>query len=116
MKIIPYLYNDGSLFVTDGKVDATVNVTMLHARTIAEQVTITEIASNNPYTGIIEVKQGKIDFSVYQVTGKSLLHSVNLTSKAFTKSIFGNFGMYFVTISILLFAFSTAICLVVYRR
>ena len=105
----PVSLYDGSLFVTDGKVDSTANVTMLHARTIAEQVTITEIANSNPYTGIIEVKQGKFDFSIYQVTGKSLLHSVNLTSKAFTKSIFGDFGMYFVTISILLFAFSTAI-------
>ena len=43
------------------------------------------------------------------VTGRSLLHSVPLTTKAFTQGLFGDFGQYIVSIGLLLFAFSTAI-------
>jgi alanine or glycine:cation symporter, AGCS family len=41
--------------------------------------------------------------------GKSLLHSAPLTTEAFARSWFGNWGRYIVTIGLLLFAFSTAI-------
>jgi AGCS family alanine or glycine:cation symporter len=43
------------------------------------------------------------------IEGKSLIHSAPLTAVAFTKSWFGNFGQYIVSIGLLLFAFSTAI-------
>ncbi len=38
-----------------------------------------------------------------------MLLGADLTGKAFTKSIFGNFGQYIVAIGLLLFAFSTVI-------
>ena len=43
------------------------------------------------------------------VEGNSLLIGADLTGKAFTRSIFGEYGQYIVAIGLLLFAFSTAI-------
>jgi AGCS family alanine or glycine:cation symporter len=43
------------------------------------------------------------------VSGKSLVHSAKLTTIAFTRGFFGDFGQYIVSIGLLLFAFSTAI-------
>jgi AGCS family alanine or glycine:cation symporter len=47
----------------------------------------------------------------YNVTfrGNSLIHSAPLTTAAFSKSFFGDFGKYIVSIGLLLFAFSTSI-------
>ena len=42
-------------------------------------------------------------------SGKSLVHSAPLTAVAFTRSFFGEYGKYIVSIGLLLFAFSTAI-------
>ena len=44
-----------------------------------------------------------------KVHGKSLIHSAELTTKAFTRGFFGDMGQYIVSIGLLLFAFSTAI-------
>ncbi|MEX1236779.1 MAG: alanine:cation symporter family protein, partial [Pseudomonadales bacterium] len=41
--------------------------------------------------------------------GKSLIHSVDLTSRAFTRGAFGEYGAYIVSIGLVLFAFSTAV-------
>ena len=41
--------------------------------------------------------------------GKSLVHSVRLTSEAFKRSFFGDYGQYAVTVGLVLFAFSTAV-------
>ena len=101
------LFN-GELRVNDGVADLSA-VTILHSRSIAEDVRFSISKSGKLISGTVVVTDGKIDFNKYQVKGKSLLHSVNLTALAFTKSIFGDYGRYFVTISILLFAFSTAI-------
>ena len=43
----------------------------------------------------------------YIFRGDSLLLGADLTGKAFTKSVFGDFGQYIVAIGLLLFAFST---------
>ena len=43
------------------------------------------------------------------MNGKSLIHSVPLTTVAFTRGFFGAFGQYIVAIGLMLFAFSTAI-------
>jgi AGCS family alanine or glycine:cation symporter len=43
------------------------------------------------------------------IAGKSLLHSAPLTTEAFKRSPFGEYGKYIVSIGLLLFAFSTAI-------
>ena len=63
------------------------------------------------FTGTIPVVGGKVvdEGGVYRFLGKSLIHSAPLTTIAFTRSFFGNFGQYIVSIGLLLFAFSTAI-------
>jgi AGCS family alanine or glycine:cation symporter len=55
------------------------------------------------------VKDGRIEDDSIIVTGKSLIHSAELTTLAFTKGFMGEFGQYIVSIGLLLFAFSTAI-------
>ena len=62
------------------------------------------------YSGIIEVREGTIVApSNLILKGDSLLLGADLTSKAFTASIFGDYGQYIVTIGLLLFGFSTVI-------
>ncbi len=93
----------GNLNVESGKIIN--NVTVINNRSIAEDV---EIMKNNlPYTGLIEVSD-KIGIE-YDVVGKSLVKSAVLTSKAFNKGFFGNYGEFIVSIGLLLFAFSTVI-------
>ena len=43
------------------------------------------------------------------VKGDSLLHTVPLTTEAFKRGLFGEYGQYIVSIGLVLFAFSTAI-------
>lgn len=97
---------DGNIEVKEGKLQLP--YTILHANSIAEQVEI--LKDGNLYNGIINVDDGlmKLDNDIY-VHGKSLIHSAPLTTKAFTRGYFGDYGKYIVTIGLLLFAFSTAI-------
>lgn len=96
----------GSLYVSDGKIDD--EITVLHARSVAEGVTVW--LNNEPHNGKMEFINGKlINRQGLVLTGNSLLHSAPLTTIAFTRSWFGNFGKYIVAIGLLLFAFSTAI-------
>ncbi len=96
----------GSLDVKEGVVQN--ELTILHARSIAENVLVKE--SNEPFTGTIPVVNGVISSASKQTfEGKSLVHSAPLTTIAFTKSWFGDYGKYIVAIGLLLFAFSTAI-------
>lgn len=82
--------------------------TILHSRSIADDVKV--LLNNQPYSGQIDVKNGKlVSKPGLTLSGKSLLHSAPLTTVAFTKSWFGDFGKYIVAIGLLLFAFSTAI-------
>ena len=111
----------GEIEVDNGLI--TNPVTILHARSIAENVKIYALAGNQElspsglFTGNLRVKNGKYDVEqktddgiktiIFQ--GYSLVHSAPLTAEAFKRSFFGNFGEYIVTIGLLLFAFSTAI-------
>jgi len=63
------------------------------------------------YTGTLTVESGDlIDRGEgISLNGKSLLHSAPLTTEAFKRGFFGDWGQYIVSIGLLLFAFSTAI-------
>jgi len=97
----------GELQVADGKVLNT--LTILHARSIAENLTVA--GSGKPYNGALRVSNGSIisQASTFSMSGNSLMHSAPLTTEAFKKTWFGEFGKYIVSIGLLLFAFSTAI-------
>ena len=95
----------GDLVVTDG---IPAGITVLHARSIAEEVTISN--GETLFTGVLTVDNGRLQNpSDYSFRGKSLVHSAPLTAIAFNKGLFGDFGQYIVAIGLLLFAFSTAI-------
>ncbi len=98
----------GQLSVYQGKLSSEQPITIINARSIAENVTFAYSAgpliSDN-----IEIKDGKVIADGIVVTGKSLIHSTQLTAKAFEKGFMGEYGQYIVTIGLLLFAFSTAI-------
>lgn len=97
----------GNLTVNSGKlVDS---ITVIHARSIAEDITFSN--KNDLYSGPIKVVSGKIVElpSSIKIEGMSLVHSAQLTTIAFTRSFFGGWGKYIVSIGIMLFAFSTAI-------
>ena len=95
----------GTLDVKDGKLVVS-QVTILHSRSIAEDIIIKD--GNDLYSGKLNVSKGKINEAVI-VEGKSLVSSAELTAKAFSQGTFGDYGGKLVAISLLLFAFSTAI-------
>ena len=99
------LYN-GRLMVDNGEI---VNrVTIIHARSIAENVTV--YRGENPYNGPLNIVNGNIARPAnIRMMGESLIHSAPLTAVAFTRSFFGDWGQYIVSVGLLLFAFSTAI-------
>ncbi len=95
----------GTIEIKDGKLIDT-EITVLHSRSIAENIVIKD--GNNLYSGELNISQGKINEAVV-VEGKSLVSSAELTAKAFSQGTFGEYGGKLVAISLLLFAFSTAI-------
>lgn len=97
----------GQLSIEEGKI--TDQVTVINARSVAENVLVT--LQNKPFTGKIDVVNGKVQATITGISfsGSSLIHSAPLTTEAFTRSWFGNWGKYIVSIGLLLFAFSTAI-------
>lgn len=96
----------GELDVEQGKIQN--NVSLIHSRSVAESVLV--YTNDQLYTGKVSVQKGFIkNKNKYRLQGKSLIHSAPLTTIAFTKSWFGDFGKYIVSIGLLLFAFSTAI-------
>ena len=96
----------GSLDLIDGQIHKQ-NVTVFHNNSIAEDVVFYQGAE--PVSGLLEIFDGKIADSSVRVEGKSLIHSAELTSKAFGSGVLGIYGEYIVAIGLLLFAFSTAI-------
>ena len=99
----------GTLNVTDGKINLE-KVTLLHNRSIAENTIIYLSKDNSLFSGVLEIEEGRIkNIGDFVLRGESLLLGADLTGKAFTKSIFGDFGQYIVAIGRLLFAFSTVI-------
>ena len=104
--VMPINEFKGTLKVTDGIIES--DATVLHARSIAENVQI--FKEGQLFTGLIEISEGRLqDPKGYTFSGKSLVHSAPLTAIAFNKGLFGDFGQYIVAIGLLLFAFSTAI-------
>lgn len=83
-------------------------VTILSSRSVAEDVVI-KTAKGIPITGEVMVDDGNFVRPTLQITGRSLLHSAELTSAAFARGLFGEFGRTIVAVGLLLFAFSTAI-------
>ena len=81
--------------------------TLINARSFAEDVVFTQ--NGEPVSGVVEVSDGQLINTDIAVTGQSLLHSVPLTTQAYTRGLFGTYGQYIVSIGLMLFAFSTAI-------
>ncbi|MDC1241639.1 sodium:alanine symporter family protein [Gammaproteobacteria bacterium] len=97
----------GIIEIQDGRL-ITSDITVLHSRSIAENITVTDKEDKNLYTGSLSVENGKVQDAV-TFEGKSLVSSAELTAKAFSQGILGQFGGKLVAIALLLFAFSTAI-------
>ncbi len=96
----------GDLTVVNGVIEN--QPTIIHARSVAENVRVW--VNKQPYNGKIQFNNGKlVAQDGVSLTGKSLLHSAPLTTVAFTRSWFGEYGKYIVSIGLLMFAFSTAI-------
>ena len=96
----------GILRITKGQLQQK-EVTVFHNNSIAEDVTFYQ--NGNLFEGSLEIVNGEIKDSSIVVEGKSLIHSAELTSKAFGSGVLGKYGEYIVAIGLLLFAFSTAI-------
>jgi AGCS family alanine or glycine:cation symporter len=101
----------GKLDVVNGQITQKINneITILHARSVAEDVLVN--FEGEPYSGEIIIEEGRVHESSPSVSfsGQSLIHSAPMTAEAYTRSFLGNFGQYIVAIGLLLFAFSTAI-------
>ena len=96
---------NATLTVSNGSIVSPPS-TVLHNRSIALDVVIEQ--AGMPYTGVAQVIAGKLQGD-FNVRGKSLLHSVPLTTEAFKRSFLGDYGQYIVSVGLVLFAFSTAI-------
>ena len=101
----PQAYS-GNEEIVDGKL-LNNGITLMHNRSVSENVMYSQ--EGKPFTGSVEIIEGKLKTSNISITGNSLLLGADLTSKAFSRSLFGEFGQYIVAIGLLLFAFSTAI-------
>jgi len=82
------------------------SITLMHNRSVAEQILYKQ--DGQLFNGFITVDNGKLNTENLTVEGNSLLIGADLTGKAFTRSMFGEYGQYIVAIGLLLFAFSTA--------
>ncbi|MGA1742651.1 MAG: alanine:cation symporter family protein, partial [Pseudohongiellaceae bacterium] len=102
----PISLYSGSVTILNGSI-STPAFTVLHARSFAEDVEF--LNTNEPYSGQVDIAEGVIQNVDISLRGKSLLHSAALTTAAFGEGLFGENGQYIVTISLVLFAFSTAI-------
>ena len=109
-----YIYScSGDLTLdTDLKVEDGLSIpgvyTLMHNRSVAENFKFYD-SDNNPFTGKVKISNGKLDDPEIYIQGESLLIGADLTGKAFSRSVFGEYGQYIVAIGLLLFAFSTAI-------
>jgi AGCS family alanine or glycine:cation symporter len=110
---------NGSLEVKNGKLLSN-DITVIHLRSIAENITI-KGSNRDLFNGLLEIVNGKVNSASYvdetqilkndsvSFEGKSLVSSAELTAKAFSNGILGDYGGKLVAIALLLFAFSTAI-------
>ncbi len=103
-KVLPLF--SGKLDVENGRISN--NLTIIHARSVAEDVKV--MTGDSLFSGTIEVVNGlPVNDDQISYAGKSLIHSAPLSAEAFTRSWLGGYGRYIVAIGLLLFAFSTAI-------
>ena len=97
---------DGEVQILNGQWPS--GTTLLHARSFAENIVVSQ--NGMEFSGTIPVLSGGLVLPAgVTIKGKSLIHSAPLTTVAFTRSVFGSYGQYIVSIGLLLFAFSTAI-------
>ena len=97
---------NGILNVEDGKILDN-DITVIHLRSIAEDIIVRD-SNKNLFNGPLNINNGKVKDAV-SFEGKSLVSSAELTAKAFSNGILGDYGGKLVAIALLLFAFSTAI-------
>ena len=97
----------GQLIAEEGRVVNDSEMTLIASRSIAEDIVY--FRDGEPISGAIAITGGQLDDTQVSVQGRSLLHSVPLTTEAFTRGWFGQYGQYIVSLGLLLFAFSTAI-------
>lgn len=95
----------GSIQLANG-IPVSTGFTILHNRSIAEDTRF--YRDGAAITGSVDVTNGNIEDGV-SLSGKSLIHSVDLTMEAFSRSALGDYGRYIVAIGLVLFAFSTAV-------
>jgi AGCS family alanine or glycine:cation symporter len=95
----------GSIQLANG-IPVSTGFTILHNRSIAEDTRF--YRDGTAITGSVDVTNGNIEDGV-SLSGKSLIHSVDLTMEAFSRSALGDYGRYIVAIGLVLFAFSTAV-------
>ena len=98
---------DGRLRIVDGRIPEDEGVTIIHARSVAENVVFEQ--DGLPMNGMLVLTNGKPDDMSIQITGDSRIHSAPLTAEAFKRGFIGDKGEYIVSIGLLLFAFSTVI-------
>ncbi len=101
----PLTYS-GQVEVNDG-ILTDPSITLMHNRSVSENVVYYE--DGVPFSGKVDILNGKLNNVNLSLMGDSLLLGADLTGKAFSRSVFGEFGQYIVAIGLLLFAFSTAI-------
>ena len=97
----------GELIISDGRAVNSQDFTLMASRSFAEEVVFAR--GDVLLNGILSVTGGRLDDSDVGVSGMSLIHSVPLTTVAFTRGYFGEYGQYVVSVGLMLFAFSTAI-------
>jgi len=97
----------GTITLNNGVPQNADAFTLIAARSVAENTIYSR--DDSPISGAVTVVDGQLEDLTVVVTGDSLLHSVPLTTRAFTRGLFGDFGQYIVSIGLMLFAFSTAI-------
>ena len=96
---------DGELVIKEGQASQR-DFTIIHNRSIAENVKFYQ--NGMPYSGTLLVRDGEVDPKI-SLSGESLLHSVALTGEAFATGLMGEYGRYIVSITLVLFAFTTAV-------
>ena len=102
----PLAYS-GSEEVVNGKIVKN-DITLMHNRSVSENVLYYN-EDGTLLNGLVVIEDGKLETDDLSINGDSLLLGADLTSKAFSRSVFGVYGQYIVAIGLLLFAFSTAI-------
>lgn len=97
----------GDLALEDGRIAGDQEVTVIHARSVAEDVRF--LRAGEPVDGVLSISDGQLVDGNVVIEGRSLLHSVPLTSMAFSRGWLGDLGPHIISLGLLLFAFSTAI-------